>query len=81
MKTTTFTKISLRATTGIKSGNFVFRCVNHRGEEKDLRVDCATFEALNSPVARTLCIHAQHRDFTAGEPFEIFSKQWEVSNN
>jgi len=80
MKTeTTFSKVAIKVNTGINTGDFVFRCINNIGEEKDLRIGCAEFEAINSPTERVLCFHALHGVFTAGKPFEILSRRWEAS--
>jgi len=76
---TTFTKVAVKVTTNISTGDFVFRCINNIGEEKDLRIDCAEFEAINSPAERVLYFHALHGVFTAGKPFEILSRKWEAS--
>ena len=59
------------------TGDYIFRCVNNTGEENDLRINCAEFDAISCPSERVLYIHKQHGVFTAGEPFEILSRRWE----
>ena len=53
------------------SGDYIVRCVNNTGEEKDLRINCAEFDAISCPAERVLCIHKKHGVFTGGEPFSL----------